>query len=552
MDRLPPELLSIIVSDVLRPDDDVSATATPKASSYACVCKLWQHIVERHTFRRIKLLSNELDQFSQVFNGPRRRAILQNLDYKVLLPPYSAARCAKFETRKEKKENNIAFTGAIRELLALLRGWEDADSAANRQSGIGASRPMRLNLSIYSPMDQGHRTCDVDIDLGTDRFEGNFLEFVPMPGHHDNDNDSLVKIDRITNFWYESTRTPHPTALCKLLAALPKLESLDMHIMQPKMKRLEVRRDHRCCTSWQCFTYDPANVVSLALARGLSALNFASLRRLRLEYEGSEPANHDFATGDLRELGSSVDSLNNALRGLSQSAPLTELILDGLWLVSPALFWPPDNAAGLSKDTPHWPTLKYLEVEASITTPDGHSYYTGDPSSETINEDELFTGSDAEDEPEDDPDDSDDSTNSDTADWFNDRREAILNGDAPTYPWRKDLDPTYFDPLLAAMARAVLRMPALRLARLKMVWNSTVLDCREVDVECLGSGEPSELRGEAFWDAGRNEREMREQGSRRWRVWLGSKLNWNPTVEIESLWKEFTGEEGTARVDVWL
>ncbi|EFR01628.1 hypothetical protein MGYG_04631 [Nannizzia gypsea CBS 118893] len=167
------------------------------------------------------------------------------------------------------------------------------------------------------------------------------------------------------------SRSPYPTATIKLLAALPKLEALELRLLQPKPKLIEIKREHR-----------------YILARGLEALSFSSLKSLCIYYEYPEPYNHHFLPGNLHEPRTSpVDSLNIALHKLSQIAPLTILKLTGGWVVSPELFWPIE-----SESTPFWPTLEYLEIEPSIVTPDGKYYYTGDPDSIPIDPQDLNYG----------------------------------------------------------------------------------------------------------------------------------------------------------------
>jgi hypothetical protein len=183
-----------------------------------------------------------------------------------------------------------------------------------------------------------------------------------------------------------------------------------------------------------------------------------------------------------------------------------------------------------------------LTIEASNVTPIGDWYWTGDRLAVSFDEDELFTGSDDESEGSVHSSDYD----SEVGDWINDRKEALLNGQAPAHLWRTSLNPSTFDPLMLAMARAVLRMPVLK--RLELEIGKNIGHLTSLVVACLDAG--VEMPDPPC----RKERETEEQkATRRWKVWLGEETRqmWDVPKEVITLWREYVGSNGTISLGRW-
>ncbi len=208
-----------------------------------------------------------------------------------------------------------------------------------------------------------------------------------------------------------------------------------------------------------------------------------------------------------------VDVLSIALHSLAFSAEsvLKELYLSGPFILSPHFFWPGNEEASINEKI--YPSnLQRVTIESSVITPEGNWYYTGDPASVPIYTEELRGA--------DDPDsDSDSGSNASTdsliPDSFNTRREALLNGDIPNHNWRTQLDASYLDTLISAIARGVQNMPDLK--RLSLTRGMQLQGFRAVIVEVLDADE--ELRNPPV------KGEVDEVGKRRFKIWVGSQTS---------------------------
>lgn len=447
-----------------------------------------------------------MDRFSEIFSNVRRRGYLKSIEYDVLLPSYGQGRCARFETTKEKEENDRVFEREVRGLFEVLKGREESGG------------PSSLRLKAYSPMDLGFRSYEADRGLGDERTEGHFLEFPdhvkPLPG-----------VSRIKSFALARSvcRHLHPNAVGKILAAILQVEKLDLHLYEPKKKREAMRRDHRH-----------------ALAQTFTRLSpLPALRSLHLHYESSEPLNHSFNPGDLRSADETVDALSIALRTLTSSPDgvLTELHLSGPFILSPHFFWPAHDEESTNEKL-SLSTLQRVTIESSIITPERTWYYTGDPASVPIYTDELRGA----DEPDSDSDsDSNASTDSLIPDSFNDRREALLNGEIPSHNWRTQLDAPYVDTLISAIAKGVQNMPDLK--RLSLNMGTQLQEFRAVFIEVLDADE--ELRSPPVRG------EVDEVGKRRFDIWVGSQTSWQMDERVKMEMRKWVGEDGIVTVGTW-
>ncbi|KKY15129.1 putative f-box domain cyclin-like protein [Diplodia seriata] len=120
MDRLPPELIALIIS-FLNEDGNDNDTTTTNLAAYAPISRQYQVAVEHLTFRRLRVQSGaeQLALFAERLLPRHRRAALVEIAFEVLLPAYSADRAAKFERRREREANNAAFTAAVAALFRL-------------------------------------------------------------------------------------------------------------------------------------------------------------------------------------------------------------------------------------------------------------------------------------------------------------------------------------------------------------------------------------------------------------------------------------------------
>lgn len=238
--ELPLELFAIILSFLDRNE----------LFRYVTVSRLWQHAIERYTFREIYLKSTDTKYFSDKVVGHRRTA-LKKLNYHVILPTYSDHHCAKFETKKDKQMNNEALTESIHQLFSILRSWNQtaSEGAATCQSGPFLS----LTLDAYSMMDICHRNS-VDFneqrmqsqvaggrqDLVEHRYEHSFLQVLRI-----DELPELPCISQFHSFRLYYRRRIEGSSLAGIAARLPNLQNIFWAVNDDEKKYPSVRQQHR-------------------------------------------------------------------------------------------------------------------------------------------------------------------------------------------------------------------------------------------------------------------------------------------------------------------
>ncbi|RSL48502.1 hypothetical protein CEP53_009515 [Fusarium sp. AF-6] len=503
MDKLPYALISLIVSCLLEDDEGNRKpwSKPPPIALYASISRSWQDAVEMHTFSQVKVRSDEFSRFETAFCHMRRRRAVSTIDYDIVLPPYSQARCWKFERPHEHAENMAVFSWAAHAIISSLHAWQTDEEALNvrAESRLDSSSLQRQGIGLY-------------------RMGGHFLDFTEPCS-------VLPKVRRVSELSIRGVLRPlHPNAAFRIISAFPSLEYICIDLLEPDAVQQGMQRQHRS-----------------ALTQHISSMNttsFSSLTTLYLNWDSCEPLNHSFIPNNLDgpEQGS-IDTLSTALHNISQSLPIAELYLYGPFRISPELFWPNDSPAPDSP--PHWPALQCLTVNASIVASDGTYYYTGTPGTPESENDDLWwpDNSRADGEVDNSGYASDDSRVRDPFDRQNIHRN---NGTSPLNNWRSELDPSQFNPLVLALSRAICCMPVL--GELDFYMGMSDIQGPSGIV----------LNGEAEWDVApvlAGNREIEHIKRRCWKAEIGCKAKWEPPGEVFELWRRFVGPGGDITVN---
>ncbi|KAL4810227.1 hypothetical protein BDV18DRAFT_54824 [Aspergillus unguis] len=492
MESLSQEILDLIVLhlfEVPPTKDPIPRDLVPvrDVAQYATISRRWQVAVERYTMADIKKYNSELDMFRQVFSFPRRRKYLRKLRYEIDLPTYSNNRIFCLERPRESRANNEAFTQGVLDLFDFMNSWET--------SGI------ELTITASSPMDLGRRPPELGPGLADERwaFEDKYLTL----------QDDLPEVRSIKTLKIPNeARSLHPSAIGKIIASLLGLEQLTMELKAPKTKRVDMQEEHRLC-----------------LAKALESPTLKKLRMLSIDIAQDIPRNHNFKNRPNDPNYPDGDALNVAIRKLAESH-LTSLSLTGDWLVSPALF----------DGQKQFPYLERVQIEGALITYDGRWHFNGNPDAvdasfeDTRNDEDDMSDSDTN-----------SSLNSEYADSLPEGREALLNGDNPHHLWRTNPDPQMCDPLMKAMATAVLRMPSLQNLRFSVAANS--LSHSGIIVEILKPSEQPE-----WLEYSRTADELDKTLCC---VTLMPLTSWVIPTDIESLFKEVVGEKGIIAVETF-
>lgn len=94
---------------------------------YATISRTWQALIERYTFRKLKIRSDELGTFEKLFQGEkiRRRALLKELSVNFILPdPPNANGCCDITRVPDRDAESRAFSETVRELFIVLSQLE--------------------------------------------------------------------------------------------------------------------------------------------------------------------------------------------------------------------------------------------------------------------------------------------------------------------------------------------------------------------------------------------------------------------------------------------
>lgn len=522
MDKLSPEIISLIVKFLnIKPpptypaaDDPAWRTwprprpaPPPRGSIYATVSRKWQYAAEAQSLARIKLKSTDLSAFATIFSEPRRKAALRRLDFCVCLP-------SNGDSRALHAANEEVARTAITSLLSLLGEWESdgntGDTSADAMGSLQLSIQFRLDEDLLydsdGPTHQG-------FDLANSSAARRYISL-------GEDEARLPSVQLVSSLILDANpgMVLHPTALCQLAAAFPRLSNLDLEYLDPAIKRRDMRREHR-----------------LALANGLRGLRerLPQLKRLRIKRMGlRDPVNHSFAATTLaiHDQETGVDPLCEAIRDLSQGT-LAELELVSI-ILSPDLFRDGRNAGPGQPDTTVWPHLQRLKITAGLLAPSGEWYYTGDP-------DDVEQGWGSPVDGRSESDDGGSNASGDSAD--HEEQDLVVNGQRPHHAWRTRPD-ARFESLMLDLADAASkrRMPSLQWACLNFGLDQS---------DAVGIKARRMQAGQALVDSpGRVALEEDDVAVSRLKFWVGMHTRWDVPAEFIRKWEE---EGVQVEIGVW-
>ncbi|KAF8464277.1 hypothetical protein BDZ91DRAFT_783710 [Kalaharituber pfeilii] len=561
---LPPELLSMIISHLRA--RELPHLGYERVAPYAAVCRQWQPIVERFSFREVKKMpSTDLDKFADVFRYQHRRDALRVLSMVIILPDYS-----KQARRRLGAANNQALTDAVRRLFEILAAWDEGrELGAAKLPRLdiyldGAAAPMdSYNEPEGDPFDQEART------LGGLRYEHSYLRLVGLG------ENPLPTVPRITllSVGFRWKRRMEGASAVAIAKCLPRLQKLYLDLSDNEWRYPALRQHRR---------YN--------FAQALNALHLSgpALTIFTLEL----PMANTFTA--LRALFPSSPTTHHlclALNAVSQLPTLRifHVGLDSDFVLSPSLFWPDDDVTAIKPDSPFWPSLEEMIIDTNSCTPTGGWYYEplpvgplSRPSSADLETSHTYLdtsgadsgSSDADpNSPDADPDsfdiDPEDSPDSD-ADSGNDSEDSPVRPDSDagsgsdsedpldsSYPvpnpvdgehffngqwhdteFRSVLSPVTFNPLALSFARAVTRMPKLQYFQFKFSYPAR--EQGKLTAEWYRAGNPSS----EYTFTGRGNKDKH-----RWTFALRNNVRWEVPDELMEILREGVGEEGIVKVD---
>ncbi len=432
MDRLPPEILSLIVSHlpiwIRNPAQSRAELVRPGIAS---VSRKWQFAVERLVFRDVQFKNTELGLFASIFSDPRRRALIETLRFEIVLPTYSDAECGLYESDQDRLANNSAASEAVAGIFRLLSSW-----------GSDPAIAIRLLLVVHSPMDPSYRGAEKlarnkrDLwwgsrpDLFAKRYENSYIQL--------SDLDKLPVVACLK--WvspHAGNRKFHPGSYLALITKAPARERMTWTYYEPDIF-LALRRQMRD-----------------ELVQNLKAIRLSpSTRELTVDFNTLDwahgerspnlvfPQQHDPLCAALHQL------FGNKLEKLAYAGQ-----------VDPSFFWPyPEDGPR----EPFWSSLSELTVTFDMRSPSGRWYFRappGDPHNVPASDEPL-------------PDDTvgymppgygSERETADALAYLSSLRQQKIAADG-TGEFRIVPEEEMIVPLLEAFARAAAQMPALESA----------------------------------------------------------------------------------------
>ena len=359
-------------------------------------------------------------------------------------------------------------------------------------------------------------------DLWQHRYEHSYLRLL--------DPKELPVLQRVKSFevFASVPRYVQPAAIAEIARRLPNLETARWQLWDGERKFPELRTQLR-----------------REFATALGSLDLPQLRSIHLLLQHENPFDEDFINADVR-YDDEGDRLSTSLGTFLRSQQnITKITLDGPICISAALFHDTGEQSV-------WLNVQELFLSFSAVRPDGGWYFDRDPEAPTSDEDDNvgleYQNSKLNDDDEESGSDYDanepffsEPTDLDRpSDSYNARKEARLNGTAPTRIFRS-LPNSATTHLLEAMARSIQFMPRLK----TFSAGADIQPCARTKYDPQNFEIEYAAKGVANWkDEGV---EDRERARLHWTVPRG----WRMGGELEGLWRSVLGEEGVVRYEEW-
>ncbi|KAK9770604.1 putative F-box domain-containing protein [Seiridium cardinale] len=143
---LPYEIRLDILEGLLKGVRNSNSTSADHLPIFAVVCKEWQNVFERETFRQLILSPSRVRDLYQ--NIKHRKAYVKHIHYYVELTKYPCGACASQESPERISANNVIATREISQLFEVLSHWSE--------NGACTKDDLTLELSSFSPSDSKH------------------------------------------------------------------------------------------------------------------------------------------------------------------------------------------------------------------------------------------------------------------------------------------------------------------------------------------------------------------------------------------------------------
>lgn len=248
---LPIEITKRIVELACWPEGN----ARSRCAELASVCREWQHLVERHTFRDLRLDQTRLADVDRIVCR-RRQAYVRTVDLDVELERYSPDLYGAFETAEENARNSVIFTATLRLFFDVFSRWPPAVD--------GDGPGIAFRFKVFSRSDAAHcseadaqrrakrrwsrRLLDDYVpgrahDIGGDRYIHSILQLLPAAI----ELPVVGCISRLSSGDWRNIKERHISAAAWafIVNSLPNVKEIDINLWDNEKKDLELRKQLR-------------------------------------------------------------------------------------------------------------------------------------------------------------------------------------------------------------------------------------------------------------------------------------------------------------------
>lgn len=211
---------------------------SPGAAQYAGVCREWQDLVERWTFRNLRLDRARLADVDRILCR-RRQAYVCTVDFNVELEPYGREVYGEFETAEENARNSSLFSETLRLFFDVFSRWAPGSNGVHRgRAGI------LLCITAFSPSDVGRcgeaemsrRKQDVENrDFLDDRYIHSILQLLPAA-------TGLPVVESVSELISGKGRHISAPAWALIINGLPNAKKISINFWENEKKDLELRK----------------------------------------------------------------------------------------------------------------------------------------------------------------------------------------------------------------------------------------------------------------------------------------------------------------------
>lgn len=224
MDTLPAEILAQIV-------DSLPWEKAFPWGHYSPISRAWKAAIERLTFRRLTIRTNDLNTFAALFTGENisRRAYVEVLIILFMLPILpNATGCCPVDQPPDREADSIAFSTSVAKLFTILgdlqaRATETQPVTLSFQTGYRLTEPDGSEVTKW-------KQCRDPFDMQITHYRREIREARALSGQFELLRGTIVPIlHGITTFEFRGNydlSDLKPTSFPGIVARLPDLERL--------------------------------------------------------------------------------------------------------------------------------------------------------------------------------------------------------------------------------------------------------------------------------------------------------------------------------------